>query len=89
MQRNHKKEKRREQAREMNRELSILRMVVVGKCVCISPFLYTLPVNSIILETVLQVLSVRALAWKPGVLGLSLVPPLPDWVSEAGWCPLL
>ena len=33
MQRNHKKEKRREQAREMNRELSILRMVVVGKCV--------------------------------------------------------
>ena len=31
----------------MSRELSILRMVVVGKCVCIRPFLYTLPVNSI------------------------------------------
>lgn len=62
-------------------------------CVCgWSPLLDILPISSvsqIILETVLQVLSVRAVAWESRVLGISLVPPLPDWVTETGWCPAL
>lgn len=40
------------------------------------------------LEIVLCILRVRAVAWESGILGLSLVLPLPGWVTRADVAPI-